>query len=247
MNSKLRLWSVYRAGNTVSRLTVPTPPSVPWVLVSLLLGSVLGTAQDQVQHSMEEMHRLHQDPKAYIAMLEDPGRDAYQKPHEVLMALNLKEGDVVADIGAGSGYFSFRLAHHVGDQGRVYATDINPDMILHMNRRIRDLGVKNMITVLSDPDDPLLGKASVDLVFICEVWHHIEDQPKYLAQIRQILKPGGRVVMIDFQKKELPVGPPVEMKIAREVLLRQMESSGFRLAKEHTFLPYQYFLVFALQ
>ena len=247
MNSKLRLWSVYRAGNTVSRLTVPTPPSVPWVLVSLLLGSVLGTAQDQVQHSMEEMHRLHQDPKAYIAMLEDPGRDAYQKPHEVLMALNLKEGDIVADIGAGSGYFSFRLAHHVGDKGRVYAADINPDMILHMNRRIRDLGVKNMITVLSDPDDPLLGKASVDLVFICEVWHHIEDQPKYLAQIRHILKPGGRVVMIDFQKKELPVGPPVAMKIAREDLLRQMESNGFRLAKEHTFLPYQYFLVFALQ
>ena len=247
MTSRLRLWPIFQAGNTVSRLTLPGPPSLLLILVALLLGSVPGTAQDQVPRSMEEVHRLHQDPQAYIAMLENPARDAYQKPHEVLMALNLKEGETVADIGAGSGYFAFRLAHHVGDQGRVYAADINPDMILHMNRRIRDLGVKNMITVLSDPDDPLLGKASVDLAFICEVWHHIENQPRYLAQIRQILKPGGRIAMIDFQKKELPVGPPVEMKIAREDLLRQMESNGFRLEKEHTFLPYQYFLVFALK
>ncbi len=221
--------------------------SLSFVFAALLLGGISGAAEGQGQHSMEELHRLHQDPKAYIAMLEDPERDAYQKPHEVLMALDLKEGEIIADIGAGSGYFSFRLAQHVGGKGRVYAVDISPDMILHMNRRIRELGVNNLITILADPDDPLLPKASVDLIFLCEVWHHIENQPKYLAQMRQILKPGGRVVMIDFQKKELPVGPPVEMKIAREDLLRQMESSHFRLVKEHTFLPYQYFLVFALK
>ena len=120
-------------------------------------------------------------------------------------------------------------------------------MILHINRRIRDLGVKNLVTVLSDPDDPLLPKSSVDVIFVCEVWHHIENQAKYLAQMRQVLKPGGRVVMIDFQKRELPVGPPVEMKIAREDLLAQMQSNGFRLVKEHTFLPYQYFLVFGMK
>lgn len=195
----------------------------------------------------EEMHRLHQDSKAYIAMLEDPERDAYQKPHDVIMALDLKEGETLADIGAGSGYFAFRFAHHVGEKGRVYAVDINPDMILYMNRRIRDLQLRNVVTVLAPPDDPLLTDASIDRFFICETWHHIANQVQYLAEMKKMLKPGGQVIVIDFHKKELPLGPPAEMKIAREDLVRQMESNGFKLAKEHTFLPYQYFLIFTLK
>jgi len=204
-------------------------------------------AQNPVKLTQEEMHKLHQDSKAYIAFLEDPQRDAYQKPHEVIMALGLKEGEAVADIGAGSGYFAFRLARHVGDNGRVYAVDINPDMIVYMNRRIRDLQLKNLVTVLAAPDAPLLADASVDRFFVCDTWHHIANQTQYLALMKKMLKPAGQVVMIEFQKKELPVGPPVEMRIAREDLVRQMEAGGFRLAKEHTFLPYQYFLVFTLK
>lgn len=218
-------------------------PALPTVL--FFLQSLAGT-QDRPA-TMEEMHRLHQDSKAYIAMLEDPKRDAYQKPHEVIMALNLKEVEVIADIGAGAGYFAFRFAHHVGDSGRVYAVDINPDMILHMNRGIRDMNLKNIVTILAAPDDPLLPDASVDRFFICETWHHIENQAHYLALMKKMLKPGGQVVMIDFQKKQLPIGPPVEMKISRGDLVRQMESNGFRLAAEHTFLPYQYFLVFMVK
>ena len=196
---------------------------------------------------MEEMHRLHQDSKAYIAFLEDLQRDAYQKPHEVLVALGLKDGDVVADIGAGAGYFTFRFARHVGDKGRVYAVDINPDMILHMNRRIRDLKLTNIVTVLALPDDPLLMDASIGRIFLCDTWHHIANQNQYLAMMKKMLKPGGEVIMIEFHKKEMPFGPPVEMIIARENLMRQMEINGFKLAREHTFLPYQYFLVFTLK
>ncbi len=203
--------------------------------------------QDRPVRTMEEMHRLHQDSKAYIAFLEDPKRDAYQKPHEVIAALDLKEGEVIADIGAGSGYFSFRFAHHVGEKGRVYAVDINPDMILYMNRHIRDLNLKNVLTVLSAPDDPLLADGSVDSFFLCETWHHIENHARYLSLMKKMLKPGGRVIMIDFQKKELPLGPPMDMKISREDLLKEMDSNGFRLVAEHTFLPYQYFLVFAVK
>jgi ubiquinone/menaquinone biosynthesis C-methylase UbiE len=212
----------------------------------ILLPSFLA-AQNPGKLTQEEMHKLHQDPKAYIALLEDPQRDAYQKPHEVIMALDLKEGEVVADVGAGSGYFAFRLAHHVGDKGRVYAVDINPDMIVYMNRRIRDLPLKNVVTVLAAPDDPLLADASVDRFFICDTWHHIGNQTQYLALMKKMLRPGGQVIMIEFHKKELPVGPPVEMKIAREDLVRQMATNGFKLAKEHTFLPYQYFLVFTVK
>jgi predicted methyltransferase len=201
----------------------------------------------QAAATPHEMHRRHGDPAAYIASLDDPGRDGWQKPDEVLKALALKPGEVVADIGAGSGYFTVRFGGAVGDAGRVYAVDVSPDMVRHLNRRIRDAGIRNVSTVLADPDDPLLPDAVVDRVVIVDTWHHIEDQPKYLALLKRALKPGGQVVHIDFQKRDLPVGPPAEMKIAREDLVKQMEDAGFRLAAEHGFLPYQYFLVFALR
>jgi arsenite methyltransferase len=216
-------------------------------IAALILLPPFLAAQNPGKLTQEEMHKLHQDPKAYIAMLEDPQRDAYQKPHDVIMALDIKEGEAVADIGAGSGYFALRLAHHVGDKGRVYAVDINPDMIVYLNRRIRDLQLKNIVTILAAPDDPLLMDATINRFFICDTWHHIENQKQYLALMKKMLKPGGQVIMIEFQKKDLPVGPPIEMKIAREDLVRQMEANGFKLAKEHTFLPYQYFLVFTLK
>jgi SAM-dependent methyltransferase len=200
----------------------------------------------QAATAPQEMHHLHGDPAAYIAALDDPARDAYQKPDEVMKALALRQGEVVADIGSGSGYFTLRFARAVGDTGRVYAVDISPDMIRHLNHRLRDAGVRNVVPVLADPDDPLLPDGSVDRIVIVDTWHHVEDQAKYLGLLKRVLKPGGQVVHIDFQKRELPVGPPPGMKIAREDLVKQMEGSGFTLVAEHSFLPYQYFLVFAV-
>ena len=213
--------------------------------LSLVLVSVPVHAQDAAKRDQQQMHQLHSDPKSYIGALEDPKRDAYQKPHEVLTALNIKPGEVIADIGAGTGYFTFRLAHFVGDKGKVYAVDVSPDMILHINRRIRETKTTNIVSLLADTDDPLLPDQSVNRFFICDVWHHIENQTKYLSLMKKMLKPGGEIVMIDFHKKELPFGPPLQMKIAREDVIKQLEANGFRLSKEHTFLPYQYFLVFA--
>ena len=105
-----------------------------------------------------------------------------------------------------------------------------------MNRRIRDMQLKNVVTVLAAPDDPLLMDASIDRFFICDTWHHIENQTQYLALMKKMLKPGGQVIMIDFHKKEMPVGPPIEMRIAREDLVRQMESNGFKLG-QGAYLP----------
>jgi arsenite methyltransferase len=196
------------------------------------------------QRTQEEIHKIHQDSKAYISMLDNPQRDLEQKPEEVIAALDLKAGEKLADIGAGSGYFSFRFARKLGDSGRVYAVDINSDMILHMNRYIRDKKVNNVTTILSAPDDPLLQDASINRFFICNTWHHIENRPQYIALMKKMLKPGGQVIVLDYKKEQLPVGPPPEMKMAREEAIREMEGNGFKLAKEHTFLPYQYFLVF---
>jgi ubiquinone/menaquinone biosynthesis C-methylase UbiE len=217
-------------------------PSVLFLVLGLAAPAFSQTAA--VPPSME--HR-HHDSAAYIAFLDDPARDAYQKPDEVLKALALREGETVADIGSGSGYFTVRFARAVGATGRVYAVDISPDMIRHLNHRLRDENIRNVVPILSDPDDPLLPDASVDRFVVVDTWHHIDDRAKYLALMRRMLKPGGQVVHIDFQKRDLPFGPPLGMKIAREDLIKEMEQAGFALTAEHTFLPYQYFLVFAVR
>jgi predicted methyltransferase len=211
---------------------------------ALCFPPLVARGQNKPPMTMEEMHRLHQDSKAYIASLEDPARDGYQKPHEVVMALGLKPGDIVADIGSGSGYFALRFAQHVGATGRVDAVDVSPDMVLHLNRRVRDLGLENVRTILAPPDDPLLAPRSANDIFICDTWHHIENHAQYLGRLKAALKPGGQVIIIDFQKKPTPVGSPPEMRIAREDVIKEFTANGFRLVKEHTFLPYQYFLVF---
>jgi ubiquinone/menaquinone biosynthesis C-methylase UbiE len=139
----------------------------------------------------------------------------------------------IADIGAGAGYFSFRFANHVGATGRVYAVDINPDMVLYMNRRVRDLGLQNVQTILAAPDDPLLPDQSVDRFFICETWHHIDHHLRYLELMKRMLKPGGQVIVIDFIKRETPVGPPQEMRVSREEMVGEFERNGFKLAADH--------------
>jgi ubiquinone/menaquinone biosynthesis C-methylase UbiE len=211
-----------------------------WIVLPVLLIAQTHTPQK----TKAEIEKMHQDPKAYISMLENPQRDSEQRPEEVLKTLGIKQGEAIADIGAGSGYFAFRFARQVGDSGRVYAVDINSDMILFMNRKIRDLKLRNVLTVLSAPDDPLLVDDSVNRFFICNTWHHVQNRPNYLTLMKKILKPGGQIIVLDYHKKELPVGPPPEMKMAREDVIKEMESGGFKLAQEHTFLPYQYFLVF---
>jgi ubiquinone/menaquinone biosynthesis C-methylase UbiE len=213
--------------------------------VAVLIASATPIAA-QAPADQHAAHQLHGDPAAYIAALEDPQRDAYQKPHEVIQALGIKEGEVIADIGAGSGYFTVRLAHRVGATGRVYAVDVSPDMIRHLHRRVRDQGLLSVSPILALAADPLLPQP-VDRILLVDVWHHIEDQAGYLALMKKQLKPGGQVVMIDFHKRELPVGPPPAMKIARDDLLAQMQANGFQLVTEHTFLPYQYFLVFTVR
>jgi ubiquinone/menaquinone biosynthesis C-methylase UbiE len=225
---------------------------MPSLLVVLTAAGVSASPAGPIAQNkpptVDEMHKLHSDSRAYIAALEDPARDAYQKPHEVITALALKDGERIADIGAGAGYFTLRFAHHVGDNGTVYAVDISPDMILHVNQAVRDAGLQNVRTILALPGDPLLPARSVDRIFICDTWHHIDNHGAYLAVLRKTLRPGGQIVIIDFHKKEMPVaGPPMEMRIPRDEVVREFQQNGFTLAREETFLPYQYFLVFVTQ
>ena len=189
-------------------------------------------------------HGLHHTADEYIKVLDDPERDASQKPDEVVRALDLKPGATVADLGAGTGYFTVRLAGPVGPQGRVLAVDIDPKLLDRVRDRAAGRKLANVQTLLASPEDSHLMANSVDLVFICNVIHHIENRPSYYQSLGLALKPGGRLAIVDFHKREAPVGPALAMKIAREDLVREVESSGFRLVQEHSFLPHQYFLVF---
>jgi ubiquinone/menaquinone biosynthesis C-methylase UbiE len=200
------------------------------LLVVLLLGvpAGVGAAEHRApQRTAEEWARIYNDSS----------RDAWQKPDEVLKALELKPGEVVADIGTGAGYFAHRFAQHVA---KVYAVDIDEGLLRITARN----APANVETVLAAPDDPKLADDSVDTVFFCDVVHHIENRVAYYRRLAQVLRPGGRIVVIDFQKRPLPVGPPVHMKLAPHQVTREFEQAGFRLARQFDFLPHQYFLVF---
>ena len=191
-------------------------------------------------------HGTHGNPEhldAYIAKMEEPGRAQWQKPDEVVAALRLEPGQVACDIGAGPGYFSLRLARAVGEAGHVFAADVEPRMLEVLRQRIQSAGSRNLTPVLALPDDPLLPRAACDLILIVDTWHHFPDGPAYLRALAKSLRPGGRVANIDFHKRELPLGPPPESKISREAFLEDARRAGFVLAAEHSFLPYQYFLV----
>jgi ubiquinone/menaquinone biosynthesis C-methylase UbiE len=203
------------------------------MLKSLLLAACLGLAWGQTAHQ----HHPPQSAEEYARVLEDPGRDAWQKPHEVVAALNLQPGQAIADIGAGTGYFARRFARHAG---KVFAVDIDEKLL----DILRKEAPPNVTTVLAAPDDPKLPPASVDVIFFCDVLHHIQSRGPYLRKLRRALKPGGRVVNVDFYKKPLPVGPPVEMKLSEEQVIAEFKSAGFRLRDRREFLEYQYFLEF---
>jgi SAM-dependent methyltransferase len=159
----------------------------------------------------------------------------------VIQALALKPDFVVADIGAGTGYFSTRLAHMV-PKGRVLAVDTEPDMVKYLAERAKREGLKNMTSVSAKPDDPKLP-LKADVALFVDVYHHIENRERYFRKLADSLKPGGRVAIIDF-RMESPNGPPKDVRIAPERVQAELKSAGYELAQEHAFLPKQFFLVF---
>jgi len=165
-------------------------------------------------------------------------------PRQVVASLGLRTGNAAADIGAGSGYFSVRLAAAVGSEGRLYAVDVVEGLIDHLNERAREAGLNNLVGVLGALDDPRLDPASVDLIFICDVVHHIENRRSYYDKLSKALRPGGRLAIVDFYKRDGRIGPPKAMRIAKTDMIAELAEAGFSLAEEFDFLPEQYFLVF---
>jgi len=208
------------------------------LILSVCAGLLAGTAAAQSPHTRQHSFS---GAEQWAHIFDDPKRDAWQKPHEVIQALALKPDAVVADIGSGTGYFSARFANMV-PKGRVYGVDTEPDMVKYLAERARREGLKNVTAIAGAPDNPRLPE-KVDLIILVDVFHHVEDRERYFRKLRESLKPGGRIAIIDFRMNS-PEGPPKSARLAPEQVKAELKRAGYALAREHTFLPNQYFLVF---
>lgn len=184
------------------------------------------------------------DVDNWAKVFDDPARDAWQKPTELLAALALRPGQTVADLGAGTGYFSRYLADAVGPHGTVLAVEVEPTLVAHLRQRAEREQRATVVPVLASIDNPRLPAGGVDLIFIADTYHHLDHRRRYLPQLRRPLRPGGRVAIIDWQPGELPEGPPPDHKLPPEQVIEEMRAAGFELADRLDVLPYQYVLIF---
>jgi len=210
-----------------------------------LLGSFLCTDSALAQH--KEQRRGPADLKDYIEILERPERDKDQKPDEVVKALALDPYMTIADIGAGSGYFTRKFVWAVQDKGMVYAVDIEPVLLKYNEEMIEHLHTPyNAKFITAKPDDPSLPVNGADLVFVCNTYHHLEKRTDYFRRVKAALTKKGRVAIVDFwtDGRAGDLGFSPEHLVARETVLKEMAEAGYTLSKEHTFLPKQYFLEF---
>jgi arsenite methyltransferase len=172
---------------------------------------------------------------------EPDARDKEQKPDEVLKLMNVKPGQVIVDIGAGSGYFTRRFAAAVGPAGKAIGVEIDPAMVHKLNADARMLSLTNYEARLVPSDDPMLAASSADVIFLCDTYHHVDDRAVYFAKVRQSLKPGGRLVIIDRVRTK----DRLEHSSDKEEVVDELRRAGYRLAREFDLLlPKQYFLEF---
>jgi SAM-dependent methyltransferase len=193
--------------------------------------------------AQERRHGRIFPPKS-LGELEGPDREAWQKPEQIMDALGIADRSVVADIGAGGGWFTVRLARRVGPQGVVYAEDVQREMIEAIERRMQREGLRNVRTVLGTLDDPKLPPRALNAVLIVDVYHEVESRVELLRNVRNALTPSGRLGIVDFSKDGWGPGPPMDERLDEALVVKDAIAAGLRLISRETFLPYQYLLVF---
>lgn len=179
--------------------------------------------------------------------LERSEREQEEAPSRAIDALDLKPGMVVADIGAGSGYYTSRIARRIGPAGRVYATDIQPGMLQLLDQRIKSEGLTNVTTVLGGMDDPKLPPASIDLAIMVDVYHELQQPQLFVQRLKEAFKPGGRLVLLEFRKED-PTVPILEVhKMSVAEVKAELEAEGFTLDRVIDVLPWQHIIVLRTQ
>ena len=179
------------------------------------------------------------------AWLDREERDIEESPDAAIEALDLRPGLVVADVGAGSGYMTVRMAERVGAAGHVYATDIQPQMITLLQKRLTEEGIGNVTPVLGLVDDPKLPENAIDLILLVDVYHEFSEPQKMLRGMRAALKPGGRLVLLEYRKEDPSIPILEDHKMSVAVAEQEVEAEGFTLSRVDPRLPRQHILIFS--
>lgn len=196
-------------------------------------------------HAGHHDHRFT-DPEHYAKRWNDPSRDAWQQPRQVVDAMAIEPGMIVADIGAGTGYFVPHLSDAVGAEGRVLAVDIEQVMLDYINQSAEREGWTNVETLLAGEDTSSLGAASVDRIITVNTWHHIPNRSQYAAHLAQTLKPGGSIWVVDYAL-DAPQGPPAQHRLAPEVIIGELEAGGLHAELHPLELERQFIVVATLK
>jgi SAM-dependent methyltransferase len=205
-----------------------------------LLAQTAPDPQTHYKHGQGYQHSFD-DAEKWAKAFDDPARDGWQKPDEVLSALHLDRADRVADLGAGTGYFSVRIAKLI-PEGKLFSVDIEPEMLRYLRQRAHHENLSVLVPILASAESANLPEA-VDLVLVVDTYHHIDNRIAYFAKLKASLRPHGRLAIVDF-KADAPEGPPPEHRISPEKVTSELEAAGYALVTAYPFLPRQYFLVF---
>jgi predicted methyltransferase len=187
------------------------------------------------------VHRV-QTAEQWAREFDNPERDAWQKPQEVVASMTIESGMTVADLGAGTGYFEPWLSRAVGPTGSVLALDVEPDMVRYLGDRVQREHLGNVRPGLVATDDPKLGASTVDRILVVDVWHHIDAREAYAGKLRDALKSGGKVFIVDF-KLDATRGPPKHHRLAPEQIAHELGAAGLGVDTLATSLPEQYIVV----
>jgi len=217
------------------------------VLFLIGCGGAQAPAEEAPPHVLPGAHRGHhfRDANEWARVFDDPARDEWQRPEDVVRLLGVRPGDVVVDLGAGTGHFLPHLSAAAGAEGRVLALDVEPSMVEHMRQRVEREGLANVEPRRVAPDDPGLEAESVDRILIVDTWHHIEGREAYAARLAAALRPSrcgatpSRILIVDFTA-DAPEGPPPAMRLSPEVVEAELGSTSLEVHRLEEELPRQY-------
>lgn len=213
------------------------------LVVAVVLTYAQGTTRHPVSGRVLASVMGHQG----AAWLDRPEREVEEAPSRAIRALRIQPGQVIADIGAGSGYYSVLLSKAVGPQGRVYATDIQPEMLAILERKLKAQSITNVQLVLGSERETKLPAASVDLALMVDVYHELQQPQAFLQAVKRVLTPGGRLVLIEFRKEDPDVPIREEHKMSVREARQELEAEGYRFDRVLNDLPWQHILVFGVQ
>ncbi|MCX7743573.1 MAG: class I SAM-dependent methyltransferase [Flavobacteriales bacterium] len=212
-------------------------------IIILIIFSCKNKSKHEHHHGQANEHMHQKSFDELVKQFEDPQRDVWQKPDTVIKLLGDLKGKKIMDIGSGTGYFSFRL-YNAG--ANVICGDVDDEFLTYIRKKIKEINAdtNRISTRKLKYDNPVLQKEEVDRVIIVNTYHHIENRPRYFSKVFQGLTPDGKLIVIDFKKRELPEGPPVKMKLTEKEVENELKKAGFNTFQtDTTTLPYQYLII----